>query len=387
MNLQIKGLVLTRKNKPTIHFVDLAAQQKIIRSKIENRIKNVLNHGKYIMGPEVFELEEKLADYVGVKHCITCSSGTDALLMAKMSLGIKAGDEVILPSFTWVSTAETIALLGAVPVFVDINEKNFNIDIDQLESCITEKTKAIIPVHLFGQCSNMDEIKRIAKKHDLKIIEDAAQAVAAEWKGERAGSMGDTGCFSFFPAKNLGAYGDGGMVTTNSEELYQKMLRTRQHGIDMKNPYHYEHIGGNFRLDALQAGVLNVKLRYIEWWSRQRNENAQEYNSRLNKNLAPLTEGPTPPFVSSDGYHVFNQYVIRSSKRDNIRKRLNDSKIGCNVYYPYPIHTQGCISHFGYSEGDFPVTEKACKEVLALPIYPELTNEEIHRVVDVMEIK
>lgn len=370
-----------------IKLLDLTRQHEIIKDEIKPVVESIIDSQRFVNGPVVQQFEENFANFCGTKFAVGCSSGTDALIMSLIALQIGCGDEVITTPFTFFATAEAIIRMGGTPVFVDIDEKTFNIDTSKIEEAITEKTKAIIPVHLFGQCSNMDEINRIAKKYNLKVIEDAAQAVAAEWKGKRAGSMGDTGCFSFFPAKNLGAYGDGGMVTTNSEELYQKMLRTRQHGIDMKNPYHYEHIGGNFRLDALQAGVLDVKLRYIEWWSRQRNENAQEYNSRLNKNLAPLAEGPTPPFVSSEGYHVFNQYVIRSSKRDNIRKRLNDSKIGCNVYYPYPIHTQGCISHFGYSEGDFPVTEKACKEVLALPIYPELTNEEIHRVVDVMEIK
>ncbi len=370
-----------------IKLLDLTRQHEIIKHEIKPVVESIIDSQRFVNGPVVQQFEENFANFCGTKFAVGCSSGTDALIMSLIALQIGCGDEVITTPFTFFATAEAIIRMGGTPVFVDIDEKTFNIDTSKIEEAITEKTKAIIPVHLFGQCSNMDEINRIAKKYNLKVIEDAAQAVAAEWKGKRAGSMGYTGCFSFFPAKNLGAYGDGGMVTTNSEELYQKMLRTRQHGIDMKNPYHYEHIGGNFRLDALQAGVLDVKLRYIEWWSRQRNENAQEYNSRLNKNLAPLAEGPTPPFVSSEGYHVFNQYVIRSSKRDNIRKRLNDSKIGCNVYYPYPIHTQGCISHFGYSEGDFPVTEKACKEVLALPIYPELTNEEIHRVVDVMEIK
>lgn len=370
-----------------IKLLDLTRQHEIIKHEIKPVVESIIDSQRFVNGPVVQQFEENFANFCGTKFAVGCSSGTDALIMSLIALQIGCGDEVITTPFTFFATAEAIIRMGGTPVFVDIDEKTFNIDTSKIEEAITEKTKAIIPVHLFGQCSNMDEINRIAKKYNLKVIEDAAQAVAAEWKGKRAGSMGDTGCFSFFPAKNLGAYGDGGMVTTNSEELYQKMLRTRQHGIDMKNPYHYEHIGGNFRLDALQAGVLDVKLRYIEWWSRQRNENAQEYNSRLNKNLEPLAEGPTPPFVLSEGYHVFNQYVIRSSKRDNIRKRLNDSKIGCNVYYPYPIHTQGCISHFGYSEGDFPVTEKACKEVLALPIYPELTNEEIHRVVDVMEIK
>ena len=370
-----------------IKLLDLTRQHEIIKHEVKPVVESIIDSQRFVNGPVVQEFEENFANFCGTKFAVGCSSGTDALIMSLIALQIGCGDEVITTPFTFFATAEAIIRVGGTPVFVDINEKTFNIDTSKIEQAITEKTKAIIPVHLFGQCSNMDEIKRIAKKHDLKIIEDACQAVAAEWKGNRAGSMGDTGCFSFFPAKNLGAYGDGGMVTTNNEQIYLKMLRTRQHGIDMKNPYHYEHIGGNFRLDALQAGVLNVKLRYIKWWSEQRNENAREYNTRLNKYLAPLINGPTPPFVSVDGYHVFNQYVIRSTKRDTLRKRLNDSKIGCNIYYPYPIHTQGCISHFGYGEGDFPVTEKACKEVLALPIYPELTNEEIHRVVDVMELK
>ena len=370
-----------------IKLLDLTRQHKIIKHEIKPVVESIMDSQRFVNGPVVQEFEENFANFCGTKFAVGCSSGTDALIMSLIALQVGCGDEVITTPFTFFATAEAIIRMGGTPVFVDIDEKTFNIDTSKIEQAITEKTKAIIPVHLFGQCADMDEIIRIAKKYDLRIIEDACQAVAAEWNGHRAGSMGDTGCFSFFPAKNLGAYGDGGMVTTNDEETYLKMLRTRQHGIDMKNPYHYEHIGGNFRLDALQAGVLNVKLRYIEWWSRQRNENAQEYNSRLNRNLAPLATGPTPPFVSPDGYHVFNQYVVRSTKRDTIRKRLNDSKIGCNVYYPYPIHTQGCISHFGYSEGDFPVTEKTCKEVLALPIYPELTNEEIHRVVDVMELK
>jgi dTDP-4-amino-4,6-dideoxygalactose transaminase len=340
---------------------------------------------RFVNGPVLDKFEQQYAEFCGTKYAVGCSSGTDALIMSLIALNIGCGDEVITTPFTFFATAEAVIRMGGTPVFVDIDEKTFNIDTTKIEAAITEKTKAIIPVHLFGQCSNMTEINRIAKKYNLKVIEDAAQAVAAEWDGQRAGSMGDLGCFSFFPAKNLGAYGDGGMVTTNDQELYEKMLRTRQHGIDMKNPYHYDHIGGNFRLDALQAGILSVKLRYIEWWSRQRNENAQVYNSRLNKNLSGLYEGALPPYRSPEAYHVYNQYVVRSSKRDTLKRKLGIAKIGCNIYYPYPIHTQDCIAALGYKEGDFPVTEKACKEVLALPIYPELRDEEIYRVVNVLE--
>ena len=368
-----------------IKLLDLTRQYEIIKDEVIPVVLEIMESQRFVNGPVVERFEQNFADFCGAKYAVGCSSGTDALLMSLIALNIGCGDEVITTPFTFFATVEAIIRMGGTPVFVDIDQETFNIDTSQIEDVITDKTKAIIPVHLFGQYSNMGEVSRIAKEYDLKVIEDAAQAVGAEWNGERAGSMGDLGCFSFFPAKNLGAFGDGGMVTTDDEELYQKMLRTRQHGIDMKNPYHYDHIGGNFRLDALQAGILNIKLRYIEWWSRQRNENAQVYNSRLDKYLNSMTEGPLPPHKAPESYHVYNQYVIKSSRRDTLKRRLNMNNIGCNVYYPYPIHTQACISALGYKQGDFPVTEKACKEVLALPIYPELTNEELNRVVDVLE--
>lgn len=370
-----------------IKLLDLTRQYEIIKKEVIPVVMEIMESQRFVNGPVVERFERNFAEFCGAKFAVGCSSGTDALLMSLIALNIGCGDEVITTPFTFFATAEAIIRMGGTPVFVDIDEQTFNIDTSQIESVITEKTKAIIPVHLFGQCSNMDEVNRIAKKYDLKVIEDAAQAVGAEWNNQRAGSMGDLGCFSFFPAKNLGAFGDGGMVTTDDEELYHKMLRTRQHGIDMKNPYHYDHIGGNFRLDALQAGILNVKLRYIEWWSRQRNENAELYNQRLLKYREPLIDGPISPHTAPEAYHVYNQYVIRSNKRDNLKTKLNINKIGCNVYYPYPIHTQNCIAALGYKEGDFPVTEKACKEVLALPIYPELTKLELNTVIDVLEGK
>ena len=368
-----------------IKLLDLTRQYEIIKDEVVPVVLEIMESQRFVNGPVVDEFEKQYAEFCGTKYAVGCSSGTDALIMSLIALNIGCGDEVITTPFTFFATAEAVIRMGGTPVFVDIDEKTFNIDTTKIEAAITEKTKAIIPVHLFGQCSNMTEINRIAKKHNLKVIEDAAQAVAAEWDGQRAGSMGDLGCFSFFPAKNLGAYGDGGMVTTNDQKLYEKMLRTRQHGIDMKNPYHYDHIGGNFRLDALQAGILTIKLRYIEWWSRQRNENAQIYNSRLNKNLSGINDGPLPPYQSPESYHVYNQYVIRSNKRDTLKRKLGIAKIGCNIYYPYPIHTQDCVAALGYKEGDFPVTEKACKEVLALPIYPELRDDEINRVIDTLE--
>tara|TARA_B100000131_G_C18124015_1_gene614001 strand:+ start:2388 stop:3509 length:1122 start_codon:yes stop_codon:yes gene_type:complete len=368
-----------------IKLLDLTRQYEIIKDEVKSVVMEIMESQRFVNGPVVKKFEENFAKFCGTKYAVGCSSGTDALIMSLIALNIGCGDEVITTPFTFFATVEAIIRMGGTPVFVDIDEKTFNIDTSQIEDVITEKTKAIIPVHLFGQCANMPEVNRIAEKYNLKVIEDAAQAVGAEWSKHRAGSMGDLGCFSFFPAKNLGAYGDGGMVTTNDEELYEKMLRTRQHGIDMKNPYHYDHIGGNFRLDALQAGILNVKLNYIEWWSRQRNQNAEVYNSRFNKNLYDSISGPVAPHTSPEAYHVYNQYVIRSQKRDTLKRKLGIANIGCNVYYPYPIHTQECIAALGYKEGDFPVTEKACKEVLALPIYPELRNEEIYKVIDTLE--
>jgi dTDP-4-amino-4,6-dideoxygalactose transaminase len=368
-----------------IKLLDLTRQYEIIKDEVVPVVMDIIESQSFVNGPVVDNFENAFAEFCGTKYAVGCSSGTDALLMSLIAMNIGCGDEVITVPFTFFATVEGIIRLGGTPVFVDIDEKTFNIDTTQIENAITEKTKAIIPVHLFGQCANMDEINRIAKKYNLKVIEDCAQAVGAEWNKQRAGSMGDAGCFSFFPAKNLGAFGDGGMVTTNDEELYHKMIRTRQHGIDMKNPYHYDHIGGNFRLDALQAGVLHVKLRYIESWARQRNNNAQIYNSCFQNKNNIFIDDLVVPHILPECYHVFNQYVIRSRKRDTLKRKLDIANIGCNIYYPYPIHTQECISAFGYKKGDFPITEKTCKEVLALPIYPELMNDEIHRVVDVIQ--
>ena len=370
-----------------IKLLDLTRQYSAIKHEIVPVVMSIMESQQFVSGPIVDNFEKNFAKFCGTKYAVGCSSGTDALLMALIALEIGCGDEVITTPFTFIATVESIIRLGGKPVFVDIDEKTFNIDTSKIESAITEKTKAIIPVHLFGQCANMTEINKIAKKYNLKVIEDAAQAVASEWKKQRAGSMGDLGCFSFFPAKNLGAYGDGGMVTTNSKALYDKMIKTRQHGIDMRNPYNSDHIGGNFRLDTLQAGILDVKLRYIESWSQKRLENAWKYNSSFKKYSSPWLSGPVAPYIDPDGYHVFNQYVIKSEKRDNLVTRLSRAKIGFNIYYPYPIHTQDCMVPLGYKKGDFPVTEKVCSQVLALPIYPELREEEIYRIIDVIESK
>jgi dTDP-4-amino-4,6-dideoxygalactose transaminase len=361
----------------SVKLLDLTRQYKDLKSELLPVVESIMETQMFVNGPVVQEFEQNFAKYCGTKFAVGCSSGTDALIMSLIALDIGPGDEVITVPFTFFATVEAIIRRGATPVFVDICEKTFNIDVSKIEDAITDKTKAIIPVHLFGQCADMDTILDIANRHDLSIIEDAAQAVGAAWNGRRAGSMGTLGCFSFFPAKNLGAFGDGGMVTTNDEALYNKMLRTRQHGIDMRNPYHYDHIGGNFRLDALQAGILNVKLKYIDEWGNRRANNASFYNEHFNRFSNIVT-----PHNLAECRHVYNQYVVRVKDRDSVRKRLTEKDIGCAVYYPYPIHTQPCVSYLGYTQGDFPITEKACKEVLALPIFPELTNDEITRVIN-----
>ncbi len=360
-----------------VPLLDLKRQYDKIRHEIEPVVTSIIESQQFINGPHVVGFEESFAAHCGTKYAVGASSGTDALLMSLVAMGIGCGDEVITTPFTFFATVEAIIRMGGTPVFVDIEADTFNMDTTQLESKITEKTKAIIPVHIFGQCANMDQVMQVANKHNLRVIEDSAQAIGSMWNGRKAGSIGDVGCFSFFPSKNLGGFGDGGMVTTNNEDLYKKMLTTRQHGIDMKNPYFYDHIGGNFRLDALQAGVLNVKLKYIDEWQSMRRENAKFYNERLSSYVKPVEH--------ESAYHVYNQYVIRSNNRDELRASMKEAGIGCNVYYPYPIHTQPCLDSLGYKEGDFPVCEKACREVLALPIFPELTEQEMSHVSSFME--
>lgn len=362
-----------------IKFLDLTRQYEKIKHEIIPVVDSIMESQYFINGPIVKEFENNFANFCDTKYAVGCSSGTDALLMSLMALGIGPGHEVITTPFTFFATVEVIVRVGATPVFVDIDEKTFNIDTTMLDSAVTKKTKAIIPVHIFGQCCNMDDVLAVSKKHDLYVIEDSAQAVGATWKNKKAGSMGTVGCFSFFPSKNLGAFGDAGAVVTDNEQLYEKLLRTRQHGIDIKNVYYYEHLGGNFRIDAIQAGVLDIKLKYLEEWSKMRSKNAAFYNSRLSS--------ATTPYRDDNCYHTYNQYVVRSKQRDDLRQRLSSNGISSAIYYPYPIHEQKCISHLGYESGDFPACERACKEVLALPIYPELRLEEMSYIVDVVEEK
>jgi len=342
-------------------------------------VKEVIESQYFIMGPKVQEFENNIAKYCNVKHALGVSSGTDAILLALMALDIKPGDEVITTTYSFFATAGCISRLNAIPVFVDIDPESYNIDPALIEEKITEKTKAIIPVHLYGQMADMDAINHIAKKHNLRIIEDAAQAIGSEYKdGHRAGSMGDIGCFSFFPSKNLGGFGDGGLITTNDGTLIDKMIYLRNHGAHPK--YYHKMIGGNFRLDALQAAVLNVKLKYLDGWTEGRQKNAEYYDAGLASRK--LTHHIIPP-KRLEGYrHIFNQYILRTEKRDNLIGHLQKNNIGCEIYYPVTFNNQECFQYLGYKKGDFPEAENAADETLAVPIYPELTSEQKEYILD-----
>jgi len=333
----------------------------------------------FIMGPQVKECQEAVAKYCNCKHAVGVSSGTDALIISLMAEGVGPGDEVITTPYTFFATVGSIARLGAKPVFVDIDPVTFNIDPAGIESRITDRTKVIIPVHLYGQMADMDPIMEIANKHGLAVIEDAAQAIGSEYKGRRAGSMGTYGCFSFFPSKNLGGFGDGGMVVTQDAEKAEKMAVLRNHG--SKPKYYHKLIGGNFRLDTLQAAVVKVKLGHLDSWTVGRQSNANRYNALFEQaGLIKNGQVRLPEIVASR--HIFNQYVIRVEKRDELRNYLKEKSIGVEIYYPVPMHLQECFASLGYKEGDFPESEKAANETLALPIYPELSDEQAAYVVE-----
>jgi dTDP-4-amino-4,6-dideoxygalactose transaminase len=353
-----------------VPLLDLKAQYASMRSEIRHALDLVMESQQFILGPEVEAFEQEIAAYCGCRHAIGVSSGTDALLVALMALGVGAGDEVITPAYSFFATAGTIARLGAKPVFVDIDAATFNVDPNSIASKITSKTKAILPVHLFGQMAEMKEITAIAERHGIPVIEDAAQAIGAERDGKRAGSVGDAGCLSFFPTKNLGAFGDAGMVTTNDSALAERVRMLRVHGY--RSRYVNELLGGNFRLDAMQAAVLRVKLRYLDQWTEARQRNAAEYRKLLPKGVVLPLEDP--------GRHIYNQFVIRHPRRDALMESLRQENIGCEVYYPLPSHLQPCFADLGHKPGDFPVSEMASRESLALPIYPELSLEMLQRV-------
>lgn len=355
-----------------IPLLDLRAQYAGIRQEVLAAVSEVLESQTCILGPKVAELEAQVAKLSDCKFGVGVSSGTDALLAGLMALGIGDGDEVITTPFTFFATAGCIARLGAKPVFVDIDPRTYNIDPSKIEKAITARTKAIIPVHLFGQMCDMDPIMEIAQRHKVYVIEDAAQAISSTYKGRKAGSVGTLGCFSFFPSKNLGGAGDGGMIVTNDPELHDRLVVMRAHG--SKPKYYHKIVGGNFRLDPIQAAVLLVKLPHLDEWSEARRRNAEAYH-RIFSGSEVVT-----PWVSPDAVSIYNQYVVRVPGRDELVSHLKSIQIGCEIYYPVPMHLQECFSYLGHKEGDFPESEKAAKEVVALPIYPELTREQLEHV-------
>jgi dTDP-4-amino-4,6-dideoxygalactose transaminase len=332
-----------------------------------------------VLGPEVKNLEQAIAAYCRAKHAVGCASGSDALLLALMACGVGPGDEVILPSFTFFATASAATRLGAKPVFADIDPVTFNIDPVAVGRLITPATKAIIPVHLFGQCADMDALNRLADAAKTPVIEDAAQAIGAEWEGRRAGSLGAIGCISFYPTKNLGGAGDGGMLTTDDDALAERLRLLRQHGMNPR--YYHKVVGINSRLDSFQAAVLNVKLPYLDQWTALRQANAARYEELFIE--AGLEHVLTLPKALANCRHVWNQYVIRvpDGRRDALRESLAKAKIGAEIYYPLGLHDQECFRYLGYKPGDLPETDRAAREVLALPIFPELTAEEQQLVV------
>jgi dTDP-4-amino-4,6-dideoxygalactose transaminase len=363
----------------SIPLLDLKSQLKDIRNEIVNTVEEVIDSTRYIMGPKVQELEKKIAEYCGSSYAVGVSSGTDALLISLMALDIQPEDLVITTPYSFFATAGVIVRLGAKPVLIDIQPDTYNLDPEKLSIWFQKNSKkvkcvkAIIPVHLYGQCVDMDPILDVSNKYNIPVIEDAAQAIGACYPSsggiKRAGSMGMSGCFSFFPSKNLGGIGDGGMVVTNDKEMYEKMLKLRNHGASPK--YYHSIIGGNFRLDTIQAAVLCVKLPYLESWHKKRQENAAYYDEILNvKNIKK------PVIAYKREYHIYNQYVISvPGKRDDIRKYFNENQIGNEVYYPVPFHKQECLRYLGYKEGDFPNSEIAAEHTIALPIYPEITRD------------
>lgn len=351
-----------------VPLLDLKAQYSALRDEIHAAMDRVIESQHFILGPEVEALEREVAAYSHCQYGIGVSSGTDALLVALMAIDLQPGDEVITTPYTFFATAGSIVRLGGRPVFVDIDPRTYNIDPAGIETVITPRTKAIMPVHLFGQMADMDPIMAIAERHGLAVIEDAAQAIGAEYKGRRAGSIGHLGCFSFFPSKNLGGFGDGGMVTTNDPALADKVKLLRGHGARPK--YYHKVVGGNFRLDALQASVLRVKLTHLDEWTAARQRNAERYRQLF----AAAGVDIGLPYDAGYGRHIYNQFVIRSERRDALMAHLKAHQIGTEIYYPVPMHLQECFADLGYRPGDFLASECAAKETLAIPVYPELAE-------------
>ena len=363
----------------SVPALDLKAQYQSIRDEIEPVVREILESQMFVLGPEVTRLEAEVADYCGAASGIGCASGTDALLLPLLAIDVGPGDEVITTPYTFFATAGSIWRTGARPVFVDIEPDTFNIDPMQIEAAITPRTKAIIPVHLYGQAAEMGPIQEIARRHGLTVLEDAAQAIGSAYHGTRAGTLGDVAAFSFYPTKNLGGFGDGGMVTTNDPQLARRMARLRVHGMEPK--YHHHEVGFNSRLDAFQAAVLRVKLRHLDAWTTLRRDVADRYRNLFGSH--GLEEMVGLPIERQGNYHVYNQFVVRvpALLRDSLRDYLTARKIGSEIYYPIPLHLQVCFASLGHKPGDFPHSETAARETIALPIYPELSDAEQRYVV------
>ena len=353
-----------------MEFIDLAAQQARIKTEIDANIQKVLAHGKYILGPEVAELEEKLAAYTGSKYCISCANGTDALQIALMALGVGVGDEVITPGFTYIATAETVALLGAKPIYVDVDERTYNLDPQLLEAAITPRTKAIIPVSLYGQCADFDAINAIAAKYNLPVIEDAAQSFGATYKGQKSGNLTTISCTSFFPSKPLGCYGDGGAIFTNDEELAKVMRQVARHGQDRR--YHHIRVGINSRLDTLQAAILLPKLAILDDEVRLRQEVAKQYNELFNANGITTT-----PFIEEHNVSVYAQYTIRVKNREQVIAKLQAKGVPTAVHYPIPLNKQPAVA----SDAVLPIGDLIAEEVMSLPMHPYLSTDDISTIV------
>ncbi|MBX6313142.1 MAG: DegT/DnrJ/EryC1/StrS family aminotransferase [Isosphaeraceae bacterium] len=363
----------------SVPALDLKAQYRTIRAEIDAAVRSVLESQHFVLGPEVAGFEAEIAQHLGVAQAIGCASGSDALLLPLLAWGIGPGDEVLTSPYSFFATAGAIWRLGAKPVFVDIEPDTYNLDPSRLEAAITPRTRAIIPVHLYGQAADMDPVLAIARRHGLKVLEDAAQAIGAAYQGRNSGTMGDAAAFSFYPSKNLGAYGDAGMVTTPDPDLAQQIARLRVHGMEPK--YHHHEVGYNARLDALQAAVLRVKLRHLDAWTAARREAADRYRELFRSH--GLADAVLLPIERPGHFHVYNQFVIRlaAADRDALRAHLTERRIGTEIYYPIPLHLQTCFAPLGYRPGDFPNAEAAAQQTLALPIYPELTEEQQRYVV------
>ena len=365
----LKPAVEQQEKAPPLQFLDLKQQFEQIRDEVMEAVTSVMESQRFVLGPEVEQLEKEISDYLGCRFAVACASGTDALVLALMAAGVGTGDEVITTPFTFVATASAIVRAGATPVFVDIDPATYNIDPESVSRAVTSRTRAIIPVHLFGLAAEMEPLMDLAQRQGLSVIEDAAQAIGATYHGQNAGTIGAMGCFSFFPSKNLGGAGDGGIIATNDAKHADRLRLLRVHGSRQK--YQYEILGTNSRLDALQAAILRVKLRHLEEWTEQRRYNAARYRELFAGSMAEMPV--VLPYESKGTRHVYNQFTVRCSDRDALREHLQRQGIPTEIYYPYPLHLQPAFAYLGYKHGSLPYAETAAREVLSLPIYPELT--------------